>query len=797
VWSPELSIFVAVAVSGSNRVMTSSDGITWTIITSPTNNWRGVTWSAELSVFVAVANSGTGTRVMTSNFGLPAKNNTLMAYISATEGNVNLNGTLVSNATVPSMVSTNFTSSNLLVTNDGVNASFNSNRIGVISDYFRYSLRIDGTREDQVNALAIDSTDALYVGGYSTSTRANFYAADGTTVMSTMGNSNISDNVGFVAKYSSTGSLLHTLRIDGTGNEIVNALTVDSTNALYVGGYYTSTLVNFYATNGTTIVSTISNSSINYASYIVKYSSSGSLLHTLKIDGTGGNIMQSLEVDSTNALYVGGYVNSSGTQANFYATDGTTIVSTMGNLSTNLVGFVAKYGSTGSLLHTLRIDGTGSDQVNALAIDSTNALYVGGVINNNGTQANFYATDGTTVVSTMGRLATVSYVGFVAKYSSSGSLLHTLRIDGTGSDFVQSLAVDSNNALYIAGSSASTRANFYATDGATIVSTIDAFNINSVGFVAKYDSTGSLLYTLRIEGFGFETAQTLDIDSTNALYVGGFYTSTQANFYATNGTTVVSTMGNLNTSSASYFVKYSSSGSLLNTPIRIDGIRAEEIKSLKLDSNDAVYVGGYYFSTQANFYTTNGTTIVSTMGNLTTNGTLQAGFVAKYQLPQFTGINTTGGNVGINTTTPSSTLQINGSLAKSSGTFDILHPIYDDRRLIHSFIEGPRCDLIYRGQVTLNNGTATVNVDTDCVAEDDCVMTEGTFTALTTNVDVFLTNKTGFSELTYTLFGNILTITSEENVNDTVSWMIVAERKDDTIKKWNRTNQNGFLITEY
>jgi hypothetical protein len=32
---------------------------------------------------------------------------------------------------------------------------------------------------------------------------------------------------------------------------------------------------------------------------------------------------------------------------------------------------------------------------------------------------------------------------------------------------------------------------------------------------------------------------------------------------------------------------------------------------------------------------------------------------------------------------------------------------------------------------------------------------------------------------------------------DTVDWMVVAERKDESIKEWGRTNANGFLITEY
>lgn len=70
-WSPELSIFVAVAHTGSgNRVMTSSNGITWISRVTNNNNWLRVVWAAELGLFVAVASSGTGNRVMTSNDGI-------------------------------------------------------------------------------------------------------------------------------------------------------------------------------------------------------------------------------------------------------------------------------------------------------------------------------------------------------------------------------------------------------------------------------------------------------------------------------------------------------------------------------------------------------------------------------------------------------------------------------------------------------------------------------------------------------------------------------------------------------
>ena len=70
-WSPQLGLFAAVAFAGTaNRVMTSPDGVNWTLRTSPGNNWYGVAWSPALGLFAAVAGSGAGNRVMTSSDGI-------------------------------------------------------------------------------------------------------------------------------------------------------------------------------------------------------------------------------------------------------------------------------------------------------------------------------------------------------------------------------------------------------------------------------------------------------------------------------------------------------------------------------------------------------------------------------------------------------------------------------------------------------------------------------------------------------------------------------------------------------
>src|SRR5690242_12113493 len=53
-WSPDLNLFVAVGTSG---VMTSPDGVTWTMRNTTAATWTSVAWSPELHLFVAVASS--------------------------------------------------------------------------------------------------------------------------------------------------------------------------------------------------------------------------------------------------------------------------------------------------------------------------------------------------------------------------------------------------------------------------------------------------------------------------------------------------------------------------------------------------------------------------------------------------------------------------------------------------------------------------------------------------------------------------------------------------------------------
>ena len=139
-------------------------------------------------------------------------------------------------------------------------------------------------------------------------------------------------------------------------------------------------------------------------------------------------------------------------------------------------------------------------------------------------------------------------------------------------------------------------------------------------------------------------------------------------------------------------------------------------------------------------------------------------------------------------------LTVGGSVSKGSGSFKIPHPLEakkDTHHLVHSFIEGPQADNIYRGKVTLENGTATQNIDT--VAG----MTEGTFAALNREVQCFTTNETGWTAVKGSVSGNVLTITAQENTcTDTISWMVIGERKDQHMYDTDWTDDDGKVIVE-
>jgi hypothetical protein len=133
-----------------------------------------------------------------------------------------------------------------------------------------------------------------------------------------------------------------------------------------------------------------------------------------------------------------------------------------------------------------------------------------------------------------------------------------------------------------------------------------------------------------------------------------------------------------------------------------------------------------------------------------------------------------------------------GSLSKGSGSFKIDHPLKPDtHHLVHSFIEGPQADLIYRGKATLVNGKATINIDSAAG------ITEGTFVSLCREVQCFTSNESDWDAVRGLVDGNLLTIESQNTSSSAaVSWLVIGERQDKHMYETEWTDENGKVIVE-
>ena len=129
----------------------------------------------------------------------------------------------------------------------------------------------------------------------------------------------------------------------------------------------------------------------------------------------------------------------------------------------------------------------------------------------------------------------------------------------------------------------------------------------------------------------------------------------------------------------------------------------------------------------------------------------------------------------------------------STKNFRISHGLREGHDLVHSSIEGPQIDVVYRGKVELVNGQASIDIDSHYD------MTSGTFEWLTKSdsVQTFTSNETGWDAVRSSFSGDTITIECQNSSStDTISWMVIAERGDPDIMESSTTDNEGNLIIE-
>lgn len=146
--------------------------------------------------------------------------------------------------------------------------------------------------------------------------------------------------------------------------------------------------------------------------------------------------------------------------------------------------------------------------------------------------------------------------------------------------------------------------------------------------------------------------------------------------------------------------------------------------------------------------------------------------------------------------TPSQKYEFIAPTSGTTKTFIIPHPLdnlRDSTELLHSCVEAPTVDNIYRGSCRLMNGKGIVNLDSN----DRYHMTQGTFQALNKDPQVHVTNNESFDRVRGEIVGNELHIICENpDSNANVAWLVIGTRQDPSVRECPKTDNMGNLITE-
>ncbi|WP_341740029.1 SBBP repeat-containing protein, partial [Microcoleus sp. CAWBG640] len=221
-----------------------------------------------------------------------------------------------------------------------------------------YSTYFGGSGREDAQAIAIDNNGNAYITGITYST--NLPGKD-------LGFQNAlgGEYDGFVAKFDANGSRAYATYLGGFGNEVGHDIAVDSSGNAYVLGRTTST--EFPTKNA---VQATYGGGANDA-FVIKLGPLGNnAIYSTYLGGSGDDRGYRIAVDSGNNVYVTGETTST----NFPTKNAIQSVSGGGKDA-----FVTSINSSGSaFVDSTYLGGSGDDNGNGIAVDTSGAVYVAG-----------------------------------------------------------------------------------------------------------------------------------------------------------------------------------------------------------------------------------------------------------------------------------------------------------------------------------------------------------------------------------------------------------------------------------
>ena len=357
-----------------------------------------------------------------------------------------------------------------------------------------------------------------------------------------------------------------------TPTETGAAIAHDGSGNVYVTGIFFNT-VNFGPGNSVT-------SSGNSDVYIANYTSAGSLIWVKSVGGTTADVVRGITVDGAGNVYITGQFTGT---ADFDPGAGTQNRSSSSTADNDI--FIAKYDNAGNYQWVNALGSTGSDAGYSLAVDAAGNLLATGHFS--GT-VDFDPGAGNTNLT--GQAIPV-ITGFVAQYTSGGSLNWAKAFGGPTATIGFSVDTDASNNVYLTG---------YFTTNADFDQGVAGGEITGAsagvpdGFVAKYSSAGTYGYAKPFGGSQTDIGFSIVVDGPGNAFVTGYFAN-DADFDPANAG------GNLTggTGFNGFLAKYDANGTYVSAR-SINTESTVQPVAIALDGSGNCYLTGY-FSGDADF----------------------------------------------------------------------------------------------------------------------------------------------------------------------------------------------------
>jgi len=362
-----------------------------------------------------------------------------------------------------------------------------------------WSKNVMGQVNQNAKALAIDHLGNSYVIG----TYFNTINFDGIQLTGAS-----SASSAYLAKIDNNGDFVWVKNITcdplfGEGSVQSRSVECDALGNVIIGGDFDAAMLDF---NGTSL-SNLGSPSYTSNDYIAKYNPDGTLMWAKNVGSLKSSVCDfHLSTDNENAIIVTTGIKND------------TLIFANDTLTNPFPGtykmLIAKFDYQGNEIwaRTAHAQAENSGAYGeSVTCDHNNNVYVGGTYG-----GSINLTPQTTSLGNDDLL--------IAKYDEYGNFVWIRTVGGTGHDHCNSIAVDSEENVYLSGWFSGSSITF----GDTTLSNPN-WNLTTI-FIAKYDITGNRQFIDVIGGNHSDEPRHLTADNNDDIYIAGFFKSASIEF---------------------------------------------------------------------------------------------------------------------------------------------------------------------------------------------------------------------------------------------------------------------------